>query len=163
MELLFLTKDEIAKTTIVGGNVDREKYVFCIYTVQKSHIEVMLGTELYDKIVSDIQSDTLTGDYLELFNDFVKPITKNLSVAEYIDISNYTLGNKGLFLASSENSETASKNDRNFLSQKYKSNAQTYIERFNKWILKKNLTEYKTYQDEVNARKINTTFSWFFK
>ena len=163
MELLFLTKDEIAKTTIVGGNVEREKYVFCIINVQKTIIETMLGTELYDKIVSDLELDSLTGDYLELFNDFIKPITKNLSVSEYVEISNYYLGNKGLFKPSSENSETASKNDRIELSQKYKGLAQTYIERFNKWILRKDLPEYKTYQDEVNARKVNTTFNWFFK
>lgn len=163
MELLFLNKDEIAKTTIVGGNVEVDKYSFCIFNVQVTIIEPLLGSELYDKIISDIQSETLTGDYEFIFNEFVRPITKNMAVAEYVEISNYNLGNKGLFKPSSENSETADKGDRNFLSKKYKGIAQMYIERFEKWICRNNIDEYKTYQDEVNATEINTSFNWYFK
>jgi len=66
-ELLFITPDELAKTTILGGNVDRDKYTFSILNVQKTVIERLLGTELYDKIINDIENQTLTG--LFLLND----------------------------------------------------------------------------------------------
>lgn len=163
MGVLFLTNNEIAETTIVGGNVERDKYRECIITIQETVIESMLGTLLYDKIVSDLQNSTLADEYLTIFNEFVKPITKWLSVAEYIEVSNYYLGNKGLFKPSSENSEIADKNDRIFLSSKYKSRAQERIERFGKWIKRNNVEEYQRYQDEVNATDINRSFSWYFK
>jgi hypothetical protein len=38
-----------------------------------------------------------------------------------------------------------------------------YVQRFNKWICKNVITEYKTYQDEVNANQnISLTAGWYF-
>lgn len=38
-----------------------------------------------------------------------------------------------------------------------------YIQRFNKWICKNTITEYKTYQDEVNADKnMKVRSGWYF-
>jgi len=39
--------------------------------------------------------------------------------------------------------------------------AQMYIQRFEKWICKNNIAEYKRYQDEVNAQKIKVTSGWY--
>ena len=88
-ELLFIQPSDITKTTVLGGNVDIDKYQFCIINAQISVIEPLLGTELYDYIIDNF--GTLTGDYETLFNEFVKPITKNEAIAEYIEISSYTL------------------------------------------------------------------------
>lgn len=163
MSLLFLSQSEVIETTIVGGNVEADKYQFCIYNIQKTIIEPMLGTLLYDKIISDLEGDSLSGDYQVLFFEFIKPITKNFSVAEYIRISNYTLNNKGLMLPSSENNETANKSEREYLASKYDSLGQSFVLRFEKWISDKNITEYKSIQDEVNPTSINNSFNWFFK
>jgi len=40
--------------------------------------------------------------------------------------------------------------------------AQMYVQRFNKWICKHSLPEYKSWQDEVNAQKIDTNSGMFF-
>jgi len=160
-ELLFITPDELAKTTILGGNVDRDKYTFSILNVQVTVIERLLGTELYDKIVSDVENATLTGLYETLYNDYVKPITKYESCAEYIEVASFMLNNGGLFKHTADNSETVSKDDTYNLSQKYHGLAQMYVERFNKWICNNNIPEYKTYQDEVNAGKIQNTSGWY--
>lgn len=163
MSLLFLQREEIAETSIVGGNVETDKYLFCIENVQKTAIEPMIGTLLYDKIVADLTGDTLSGDYQILFFDFIKPIVKNLSVAEYVRISNYVLNNKGLMLPSSENNEVANKTEREYLASKYDALAESYILRFEKWIKKVNIPEYKLNQDEVNPTDISNSFRWFFK
>ena len=62
-ETLFISPEEITTTSIMGGNVDPDKYKFCIANVQISVIEPLLGTELYDKIKSDYEASSLTGDY----------------------------------------------------------------------------------------------------
>ena len=36
-------------------------------------------------IKADFQSNSLEGDYLTMFNEFIKPITKHSAVAEYIE------------------------------------------------------------------------------
>ena len=56
-EFLFIQPTEITSTTIMGGNVDIDKYLFCIADTQISVIEPLLGTELYDKILADAEAD----------------------------------------------------------------------------------------------------------
>ncbi len=88
-EFLFITPEELIQGTIIGGNVDVDKYITSVANAQIQVIEPLLGTELYDKIKLDAQNDTLTGLYETLYNDFVKPITKAEATAEYIEISSY--------------------------------------------------------------------------
>lgn len=162
-ELLFITPQEITETTIVGGNVDFDKYTPCILETQLKTIEELLGSELYNKIVYDIENNTLTGNYLILFNEYIKPITKNESVATYILISPYSLGNGGLFKRTFNGVETIDYKEVERLSQRYSSIAQMYVNRFHKWIVLNPLTEYKTKQDEVNASKnTNLNNGWYF-
>lgn len=162
-ELLFIEPSEMTSTTILGGNVDIDKYIFCIANVQLTIIEPLLGTELYDKIVADKTNDALAGLYLELYTDFIKPITKNMALSEYIEIASYMVNNGGIYKHTGDNIEVVDKQEVQFLAGKNKNFAQMYIERFNKWICKNNLPEYKTYQDEVNAIKgLDVAVGWYF-
>jgi hypothetical protein len=152
-ELLFIQPSEITQTTVLGGNVDIDKYQFCIYDTQITFIEPLLGTELYDKIIADVTATTIAGDYLTLYNEYVKPITKNEALAKYIEVSSYMLDNGGLFKHQPDNAEIVDKDEAQFLAGKYHAIAQMYVQRFEKWICKNPLTEYKTSQDDVNASK----------
>ena len=148
-------------STILSGNIDVDKMTPCIANVQLTVIEPLLGTLLYDKIVSDIEGTGLTDKYLTLYNDFIKPITKNESVAQYIEIASYMIDNGGIYKHTADGKEVVSLSEAKGIAGIYKSLAQTYIQRFQKWICKNNLTEYKTFQDEVNAKKdTNTMYGW---
>jgi len=160
-EFLFVTPEEMASTTVLGGNVDVDKYIPCVASVQLTIIEPLLGTLLYDKISTDAENDDLAGLYLTLYDDFVKPITKNMAVAEYIEIGSYMVTNGGIFKHTGENIEVVDKQEVQFLAGKYRAIAQAMIIRFNKWICKNTITEYKVCQDEVNANKdITLTAGW---
>lgn len=159
-EFLFITPEELIQGTIIGGNVDVDKYITSVANAQIQVIEPLLGTELYDKIKSDAQNDTLTGLYETLYNDFVKPITKAEATAEYIEISSYILDNGGLYKHQSDNAEIVDKDETQFLAGKYHSLAQMFVQRFEKWICKNDIDEYKTIQDEVNAQNIKLTAGW---
>jgi hypothetical protein len=160
-ELLFITPQEVTSTTILGANVDVDKYLFTIPNTQLTVIEPLIGTELYNKIVDDKTNNVLSGKYLELFEKFIKPITKYKSVAEYIEVASFNLNNSGLIKFTQDGSTVVDKDEVLFLSNKYNATAQMFIQRFEKWICNNNLVEYKTYQDEVNARKgIKLTGGW---
>ena len=160
-ELLFITPQEMTNSTILSGNTDTDKYLFCILNVQLTTIEPLLGSELYDKIKTDKEADTLSGLYLELYTDFIKPITKNEALAQYIEIASYMVDNGGIYKHTGENLEVVDKAEVQYLAGKYKALAQMYVQRFNKWICKNYLVEYKTCQDEVNALKgINLLGGW---
>jgi hypothetical protein len=162
-ELLFVNPQDLMDNTILSGDVDVDKLKPIILETQLKSIEELLGTELYDKIVTDIEGDVLTGLYETLFNDYIIPITRNQAVASYILISPYTVGNGGMFKRTYNGVETTDYKEVERLSQIYSSTAQMYINRFNKWIRLNPLTEYKTYQDEVNASvNINLNNGWYF-
>ena len=160
-EFLFITPQEMASTTVLGGNVDIDKYIFCIANVQLMTIEPLLGTELYNKIAEEAEAETLSGLYLELYTRFVKPITKHKSMAEYIEIGQYIVDNGGIYKHTADNAEIVTKDEVLFLSNKYNAFAQGLIIRFNKWICNNSIPEFKTYQDEVNANlNIKVTAGW---
>jgi len=160
-EILFISPQELSNTTILSGNVDIDKYTFCIANVQVTTIEPLLGSELYEKIITDLEADTLADLYLELFEKYIKPITKHYSVGQYIEIASYILDNGGLYKHTGENIEVVDKQEAQFLSNKYNAMAQMYVQRFEKWICKNTIPEYKTIQDDVNAMKdVKLTAGW---
>ena len=162
-EFLFIQPSEMTETTILGGNVDIDKYLLNIANTQLTVIEPLLGTELYDYILDGAENDTLTGLYLTLYNEYVKPITKHQALAEYVIVSGFTIANGGAFKHAPENAEIMSKDEKAEVSGIYSGLADTYILRFEKWICKNVLPEYKTYQDEVNASKsVTNTGGWWF-
>ena len=160
--LLFVSPQEIQQRGILGGNVDVDKFNFIIEYVQVSVIEPMLGTELYDKIYDDYDNGTLTGDYLTLFEDYVKPILRHEATGQYLILAQYTVSNAGVFKHAPNNAEVVDPNEVKTVTEYYHEQAQTYIKRFDKWICKNMLPEYKTCQDEVNAQNINVQSGWYF-
>lgn len=163
MEYLFITPQELKSTTILGGNVDKDKFLFSIANTQIISIQELLGTELYDYILEHAEADTLVGDYLEMYTKYIKPITKNQALAEYIKISAYMITNGGAFKHTSDNAENMSDEEIMRLADTYSGIADSYIRRFMKWICKHDIPEYKTYQDEVNASKsVKNRSGWYF-
>tara|TARA_R110000803_G_scaffold37563_1_gene80939 strand:+ start:14242 stop:14820 length:579 start_codon:yes stop_codon:yes gene_type:complete len=163
MEYLFITPSEMKATTILGGNISPDKFLFSIANVQIITIQRLLGTELYDVILDGAENDTLTGDYLELYTKFVKPITKNQALAEYIKISSFMITNGGAYKHTVDNGELMTNEEIEGLADTYAGIADTYIRRFHKWICNNPLSEYKTYQEEVNASKtLKNRSGWFF-
>tara|TARA_R110000803_G_scaffold11670_3_gene34706 strand:+ start:363 stop:935 length:573 start_codon:yes stop_codon:yes gene_type:complete len=163
MEYLFITPQELKSTTILGGNVDKDKFLFSIANTQIITIQALLGTELYDVILEGAENSTLTGDYLEMYTKYIKPITKNQALSEYIKISSYMVTNGGAYKHVADNAELMTEEDIMRLADTYAGIADTYIRRFYKWLDKHSIAEYKTYQDEVNASKnMKNRSGWFF-
>jgi hypothetical protein len=162
-DFLFIQPSEISSTTIMGGNVDIDKYIFCVADTQLSVIEPLLGTELYDLILAGATADNLTGLYSTLYTEYVKPIVKHQALAEYVTVSGFMISNGGAFKHLPENSELMDKDEKALVSGIYSGIADTYIQRFLKWICKNPLTEYKTSQDDVDAsRDVSLAGGWYF-
>ena len=163
MEFLFVSPSDIKSTTVIGGNVDNDKFLFVIADVQNTTILPLLGQELYEKILSEAETNTLSGDYLELYTKFVKPITKYQTVSNYVLISNYMVDNGGTSVHQSSNKEVVDDNGLSKLANTYAGMADTFIDRFQEWIMHNPLPEYKTYQEGVDANKnISNRGGWFF-
>lgn len=152
-ELLLITPQEITQTTVMGGNVDIDKYTFSIANVQMTVIEPLLGSELYEKLKTDFEVGTLAGLYLEMYNKFIKDIIKNQTAGEYIEVASYTVDNGGIYTHQAENELVPDRTEIEKFANKYRAMVDVLVQRFLKWICLNPLPEYKTYQDEVNASK----------
>lgn len=129
-EGLFITRKDLVKFTSVNGNVDSDKFLQYIKIAQDIHIRNYLGTDLYNKIQNDIETSSLTGDYLTLVTDYVKPMLIHWAMVEYLPFAAYTIANKGVFKHSSENASNVEKDEVDFLVEKERNIAQYYTERF---------------------------------
>jgi len=163
-EYLFITPTDLKSTTVLGGNVDEDKYLFCVADIQITLIERLLGTELYDKIKSEADAGTITGDYETILNEYVKPITKHAALANYIKIANFQVGNGGVFKNAPDQKQIVEADEIDELAERYRNMADVYVLRFNKWICKNSasIPEYKLEQDDVNAsRDISNSSGWW--
>ena len=126
---LFITRADLVKYTALNGNVDTDKFLQYILIAQEVHIQNYLGTDLYEKIQTDIEGSSLSGDYLTLVNTWIKPCLIHWAMVEYLPFAAYTLGNKGIFKHSSETGQNVEKSEVDFLIEKERNIAQYYTDR----------------------------------
>ena len=83
--VLFITRTDLVKNSIIDGNTDTDLFIQFIKVAQEIEIKNYLGTALYDKISTDINSVSgLSGNYLTLVNKYVQPMLIWYAQAEYI-------------------------------------------------------------------------------
>lgn len=149
MTTLLLKADDLTKNTILGGSIDPQKYVHVIKECQIFVIEPILGTKLYDKVLLDYEQDSLTGDYLTLLNDYIKPILIYSVAAEFVLVHSYNVANGGIYKSQPDNATPVSKLEVDFLVQQQQNKVDAYIQRLDKFLCDKNLPEYSQTQDNT--------------
>ncbi len=127
---LFIKRQDLVRNSILDGNVDTDKFIQFIKIAQQIHIRNYLGTDLYNKISNDIIADSLTGDYLTLVNTYIQPMLIHFAMVDYLPFAAYQVKNGGIFKHTSENAETVSKNEVDYLVQKEREFAEYYTRRF---------------------------------
>lgn len=129
-EALLISRNDIVKFTALNGNIDTDSFIQWIKVAQDIHIQNYLGTNLLEKIKTDIINNTLANPYLSLLNSYIKPMLIHFAMVEYLPFSAYTIANKGVFKHTSENATSVEKNEVDFLVEKERMIAQNYTERF---------------------------------
>lgn len=127
---LLITSNDLRRNSIIDGNVDTDKFIQFVKIAQQMHIQNYLGTKLYDKITDDVVNNNLSGDYLTLVNEYIKPMLIHFAMVDYLPFSAYQLSNGGIYKHSSENSESATKEEVDYLVDKHRGFAQFYTRRF---------------------------------
>ena len=127
---LFISRTDLVKNSIIDGNDDTDKFIQFIKIAQQIQVQNYLGTDLYNKISADIIAGTLTGDYLNLVNDYIQPMLIWWAQVEYLPYAAYQIKNGGVFKHTSENSESVNKNEVDYLVGKARDTAEYYTRRF---------------------------------
>ena len=129
-QVLFVSPSDVIKRTGINGNVDRDQMIQFIKIAQDIHIQNILGTRLFNKIASDISADTLTGDYLSLFTNYIQDMVIHYSTIEILPYIHYKVANGGIYTKGAENGTSVTKEDLDYLIQKERDIAEHYARRF---------------------------------
>lgn len=159
MTTILIRQDELTRNTIIGGNVDVDRYLQAIKACQNLYIKPLLGATLYDKIVLDFENSTLTGLYLELFDDYVKEMIIHGSTEIYLSQGAYMVSNSGITKTKTDSSETISKEEIDYLVEASRKLYRLYEEQFLVWIKDNDIPEY----DKPNKPKHRTYGGWWIK
>ena len=129
-QALLIQPIDLKRFTFVDGNLDTDKLLQFVKIAQDIHLQGYLGTDLLNKLKADVTAGTISGVYLALLEDFVKPMLIHWSMVEYLPFAAYNVTNKGMYKSTSENAESVDKNEVDFLIQKSRSLAENYSQRF---------------------------------
>ena len=129
-QVLFVSPADVIKRTGINGNVDRDQMIQFIKIAQDIHIQNILGTNLFEKIATDIAADSLSGNYLTLFTNYIQDMVIHYSAIEILPYIHYKVANGGIYVKGAENGESATKQDLDYLVQKERDIAEHYSRRF---------------------------------
>jgi len=96
---LFIKPIDLKRNSIIDGSVDVDKFIGFVKIAQEIHIRNYLGTDLYNKISTDILGTggaSLTGNYLTLVNTYIQPMLIHFAMVDYLPFAAYSLKNGGL-------------------------------------------------------------------
>lgn len=162
IEGLLLKDNDITENTILGGNIDPDKFRFCIKDAQVSRLEECLGETLYNKIVDDFTGNVLSGYYQILYEKYIYPFLIHQSALEYIKCGAYMVNNAGIFKHTPQNGTPAEKPEVDFIVNNQRDMADMYMLRMEKWLCKNksNLPEYKCDPENIVNPKRQSYGTW---
>ncbi len=125
-EVLFVNPDYIKRITNINGSIEDAYLVPSIILAQDKYIQLYLGTDLLEKLKSDISGSTLTGDYATLMDSYVRKATLWWTMVELIPSLYVKMDNGSLVLRFSEDTQAISPDDLPREVERSRQNAQFY-------------------------------------
>ena len=127
--VLLLTTDKLKANTPIQQNVDDSIIKPYIYKSQETHIQQYLGTDLYNKILSDVQSGSISGNYKTLLDDYIQPALIEWSFYEVMPFISLKITNKTIGRGNADYLAEGDLTDLKYLRQTVRDVAEFYGER----------------------------------
>ena len=149
MAVLFISENKLKKSTTINGNVDVELLRPHMKIAQDVHIHPKLGTDLYNKLQSDISGSSLGGNYQTLVENYIQDALVHWSLFEALPFLGYKIMNKNIVRKTSETSDNASLDELNYLREIVRNTAEWYTERLIDY-LRHNTSLFPEYNTNTN-------------
>lgn len=123
---IIIDADFVIKNGGLDENIEFEKIDNNILIAQELEIRTALGTDLYNKIIDDINNSILAGNYLTLVDTYVTPTLLHYSIYYSYNNIHFNITNKGVILKDGENQNPIDREDLVFLKNSVLDIAQYY-------------------------------------
>ena len=147
---MFISLGFLKETTPLNDNVDDAKIRSVLLATQRMYIEPILGSDLYNKISSDIAGSSLTGNYKTLTDTWIAPCLAWFTYSELIPDVGVQVARGGVYRSNAENSQTASISELNYYQQKQRDRGEHFADRLTEYLCSNSslFPEYSTNSDE---------------
>ena len=158
--VLFINRTDLLRNSILDGNVDSDKYIQFIKLAQVIHIQQIMGTKLYNGLATAIPNIDLAANarWKLLLDDYIVNMLIWYAQVDFIPWAAYSIKNGGVFKHRSENSDTVSKEEVDYLVEKARTNAEWYSRRFIDF-MSFNQTTYPEYVNNDLYPSTDSTFN----
>ena len=149
-KVLLITADYYKRNSVVNLNVDENMIHPQIIKAQNLNIERVLGTNLFDALLAEVESGTVTARMVTLLEDYIQPALVEWVTYAGLLYFNYKITNKAVVKKSSDNSEASDLNEINFLRSDIRDDAEYLTDRLVKFLCSNEATypEYSTGNSE---------------
>lgn len=151
---LFIKETDIAELTGFSGNIDADSLVPAINVAQTTYLRRVLGIDLYNKIAIDIENNSLSGDYLTIYNDYVIFMTAFFSASIYLSLNTSKTTNAGTYKLSPENSTSSTASEVNTLGKNYEAIGLSYEENFREFMKTITIPEYGSKETSIESTNL---------
>ena len=132
----IISEEKLRQFTDINDNLDSKLIKNAVREAQDIYLQRLLGTSLYEKILDDIDANTLSGNYKELVDDFVQPMLIYATYWEALDAIYTRPRNNGLLQPTGgENSEKADGTFYNRKRQAVENKMEYYSERLTNYLI----------------------------
>lgn len=143
----ILSEAKFREFTDVNNSLDTALIKNAIREAQDIHLQRIIGTQLYDKILSDIDTSSLTGVYLTLVTDYIQDFLLYAAYYETLEAIYIRPRNNGLLTPTGgENSIEVDRSMYNVKRQSVENKMEFYAEKLSRY-----LSEEEASYPELNA------------
>ena len=140
----ILTIDEL-KNSVLNANVDDEYIQPAIDEAQSIYLREILGDALLNAVINKINGNNLTGKYLTLVNEYIKPYLSYMVQSIIVVPITYKIRNAGVIQQYDNGFTSTQMKDTQYLKDYYDGKAEFYGNRLTEY-LKKNASDIVEYR-----------------
>lgn len=157
---LFISTDRLKKDSALGGSVDDNLLLPYILMAQDRYILPVLGTDLNNKLISDIQGSSLSGAYLTLLQTYIQPSLVQYAFATVLPFLRLRMVNNSIVTMSSEQGSSVSHEELKPLINASIDQAEFYRERLIDYI-RNNTSSFPEYSTNTGADLTPTSENYY--
>ena len=146
--VLFISEQKLKDGSGLNGNIDMEYLLPYLKIAQKKYVETKLGTDLYEKLQTDITNNALTGNYKILIDDYVQEMLVHWAFYESLPFLRYKIMNNNIFQKTGETGQTLSREEAQDLREEVRNTAEFYTERLIDYFCNNNIFN-------INSKLVN--------
>jgi len=157
--VLMITPNLLKERSAVHTNIDDKLIYPEIKASQDMYIMPLLGSKLFNKIITDIENNALSGVYKSLVDDYLIDTLMAYVMMDLPQGLNYQFWNVGVVSVNKDGSNMPSKDDMFSIVDRYKTRAEFYAKRTMLYLMQEqgSFPEYREQTGGLDSVYPNTT------